>query len=203
MMMNAHPKTSYRTSICFISNRTISIEACLFSTAFCRRNIFNTFCLNTRCATKADLIAYNEWKALARPMRLILSKNKLDKKTVQQKKVIDDVKLSNGTVEYSSYEKPVQDADLIAQINLSDYIVVIEINCEHPLLDRNKFDLTPHNTAVFQWAIPKPCNQGCLTLFQSGRGTPLYPAFRDKQLDAFLSGKKAQSNILKQPELGL
>ncbi len=175
----------------------------MFTTALCRHNLFSNYCLNTACATRSDIIAYKEWKKFGRKICLIISQDNLSDPTQQQRKIIEEVMDSDGLIEISQQHDPDHCSDLRTRIQISDYIAVIEIDDKHPLLDSSKFNLSPRNTAVFQWAITKPENSGCQQLYQSGRGTPLYPAWRNIQLADFLAGKPFSNHELRQGELGL
>lgn len=203
MMTGTQSNPVCAQSICFISNRLISPEAAMFTTALCGHNLFSNYCLNTACATRSDIIAFNEWKNFGRPIRLIISPDNLNNPDKQQKIILEDVKNSGGIIQTIHQHDPVSLSSLKTQIHLSDYIVIIEIDAGHPLLDYQMFNLTPSNTAVFQWAIPKFENRGCQQLYQSGRGTPLYPAWRNIQLADFLAGKPFSNHELRQGELGL
>lgn len=175
------------SSICFISGRKISTEARLFTTALCRFPVWNDWILVTRCASAAEMIAYQEWSRRVAQIHLVLKTGSCDTISPGQSEIIGRVSAGGGRIIRAEPDDRDRDA-LVPLIRMCEWIVVMEIDGRHPLLYLQQELPDRSRTVVFQWAVPTDLNAGCAALIASGRALPLYPAHWREQVQDYMAG---------------
>lgn len=190
-------------TICFIGNRSATLEARLFSRVICRHVLSEPVRLITRCTTAVEMIAFEEWKRSAQPIDLVLPPEWTDAPTASQETIITTVRDGGGRLIVSKNAADDPHADLTTMIQAADLCLVMEITCDHPLLSSSQIHLNRDMSAAFQWAVSTAANSGCRLLLENGRVTPLFPPRFRQQLAAFIKGKPFFPETWTQPGLGI
>lgn len=175
------------SSICFISGRKNSTEARLFTAALCRLPVWNDWILVTRCASAAEMIAYHQWSRRISQIHLVLKTDSTETVSPCQSEIIHRVSAGGGRITRNDTADEDEEA-WIPLIRRSDWIIVMEIDSRHPLLNLVQEFPDKSRTVVFQWAVPTDLNAGCAALIACGRALPLYPAHWREQIQDYMAG---------------
>ena len=190
-------------SICFISGRKISLEARLFTQAVCRHSCWNGNTLITRCSSVAEMIAFDTWQFRGDPIHLLLPGSVKSHPSRSQLEIMRKVEASGGKLVTTDSCAATSDSDLSCMLELSQRIVIMEVERDHPILSIQSRALGRNRTAVFQWAIPIKLNGGCPLLVKMGIGTPLFPGHWKEKMTSFAQGIPLKSDEPIQLDLGL